>query len=274
MNTFVTAVRRPDLMRGNQRFRRSDIVALTMETEPAARVGRRVGIEEAALSLLEEGGPAAVTSRAVAAAAGVQAVAIYRGYGDMPTLLDAAVDRGFRKYLELKTERERLGDPVDDLRRGWDLHVGFGLEHPHVYALMYGRPDITTAGAAARQAQAVLAELVEAVARAGRLSTDVTSAALAVHSAGRGVTLSLIGIPQADRDTGLSHRVREAVLASLTIDTPATASRLSADAAYEVHAVALAATLPQDASSPLTAAETALMTEWLNRLSRARSPRG
>lgn len=29
-------------------------------------------------------------------------------------------------------------DPVDDMRRGWDIHVDFGLRHPTFYLLMYG----------------------------------------------------------------------------------------------------------------------------------------
>ena len=228
----------------------------------------RDAIERVALELLESGGPSAVTTRAVAAAAQVQAVAIYRACGDMGALLDAAVQRGFRQYLELKTDRVRLEDPVDDLRRGWDLHVGFGLEHPHLYALMYGRPNESPPGTAAVQADAVLLELVQAVARAGRLRTDVASSARVVHAAGCGVTLSLIGVPDADRDPQLSERVREAVLTSLTVDAPAASNRSDGAPARTVHAVALAATLHDGAPSPLTQAETYLLSEWLDRLGR------
>ena len=243
------------------------------EDASRARTGRAHSdtIERVALELLEAGGPSAVTTRAVAAAAGVQAVAIYRAYGDMEGLLDAAVQRGFRQYVDLKTGRTRATDPVDDLRQGWDLHVGFGLEHPHVYALIYGRPDIRPPGAAAVQAEAVLLELAKAVARAGRLRADVASAARTVHAAGCGVTLALIGVPVAERDLQLSHRVREAVLSSLTTDVSPASGPPGEAHALAAHAVALAATLHDGGPSPLTEAETHLLVEWLERLAR-RSP--
>ena len=254
----------------NRWYQVFDIVEVMTEDASRSRTGRAHSdtIERVALELLEAGGPSAVTTRAVAAAAGVQAVAIYRAYCDMEGLLDAAVQRGFRRYLGAKTGRTRASDPVDDLRQGWDMHIGFGLDHPHLYSLMYGRPDVRPPGVAAAQAEAILVELVQAVARAGRLRTDVASAARAVHAAGCGVTLLLIGVPVAERDPQLSHRVREAILGSLTTDASA-ASDQSPDApGPEVHAVALAATLHEGPPSPLTEAETNLLTEWLERLAR------
>src|SRR5690606_24577218 len=98
----------------------------------------RERIVEAAVELLIEGGREAVSTRAVSAAAGVQAPTIYRLFGDKQGLLDAVGDHGIAEYLHSKTTREREPDPVDDLRRGWDLHVDFGLEHPALYALVFG----------------------------------------------------------------------------------------------------------------------------------------
>jgi AcrR family transcriptional regulator len=237
-------------------------------TEPRSTRAHSETIERVALELLEAGGPKAVTTRAVAAAANVRAVAIYRAYGDMEALIDAAVRRGFGQYIDLKTRRARASDPVDDLRHGWDLHVRFGLEHPHVYTLMYGRPDAGPPGAAAVRAEAILLELVQAVARAGRLRTDVASAARAIHAAGCGVTLSLIAAPVDQRDPQLSHRVREAVLGSLTTDVSTGWDQVTDGPAQRVHAIALAATLSDGDPSPLTEAETNLLAEWLERLAR------
>ncbi|MFZ4176357.1 hypothetical protein ACPCUF_34800 [Streptomyces griseoincarnatus] len=47
---------------------------------------------------------------------------------------------GFEMYLAEKREALALApdDPVADLYRGWDLHVGFGVRHPAFYMLMYG----------------------------------------------------------------------------------------------------------------------------------------
>ncbi|MGW0208351.1 hypothetical protein ACWDZ8_21950 [Streptomyces sp. NPDC003233] len=41
--------------------------------------------------------------------------------------LDAVAAYGFQQYLTEKQTLEGTGDPIDDLRRSWDLHVGFGL---------------------------------------------------------------------------------------------------------------------------------------------------
>jgi AcrR family transcriptional regulator len=95
---------------------------------------------QAAARLLAEGGREAVSTRAVAAAAGVQAPTIYRQFGDMRGLLDEVASYGFSTYLRDKTRRERAEDPVEDLRQGWDLHVEFGVANPALYKLMYGDP--------------------------------------------------------------------------------------------------------------------------------------
>src|SRR3954452_18482594 len=98
----------------------------------------RTRIVTAAAALLADGGRDAVTTRAVAAAAGVQAPTIYRLFGDKTGLLDAVAEHGFQAYLGGKAAPD--GDPVECLRAGWDLHVGFGLANPGLYALMYGNP--------------------------------------------------------------------------------------------------------------------------------------
>ena len=196
----------------------------------------------------------------------MQAVAIYRAYGDMDGLVEAAVERGFAAYLQAKSDRVRQDDPVEDLRGGWDLHVAFGLAHPHVYSLMYGRPDTRRPGSAAAQAYDVLHGLVDAVARAGRLTTDVQSAVRAVHAAGRGVTLSLIEVAEEDRDPRLSHRVREALLAVLTLDDVSSGAHAPSPRAS--YAAALSSTAG-DGPAVLSPAELALLRDWLERLASA-----
>ena len=62
-------------------------------------------ILQAALSLLETGGAQAVSTRTVSAAADVQSPTIYRHFGDMQGLLDAAASAGFAAYLETKVAR-------------------------------------------------------------------------------------------------------------------------------------------------------------------------
>ncbi|HEV3356226.1 MAG TPA: TetR/AcrR family transcriptional regulator [Pseudonocardiaceae bacterium] len=220
-------------------------------------------IIRAAATLLADGGRDAVSTRAVSAAAGVQAPTIYRGFGDMQGLLDEVASYGFATYLKAKTERELAEDPVEDLRAGWDLHVGFGVANPAFYTLMYGEARPNTAPAAVR-AQEILHSLVSRVAAAGRLLVSVERAAQMIHSAGSGVTLTLIATKPADRDPELSPRVREAILTSITTDTPSAVSGAGAAS----HAIALKASLP-GTDTGLTEAEQALLTQWLDQIAQA-----
>ena len=226
---------------------------------PGTREDTRARILAAAAELLAEGGRDAVSTRAVGAAAGVQAPTIYRLFGDKRGLLDALATHGLTAYLGRKTERAPGGDPVEDLRAGWDLHVGFGLANPALYALMYGAPHHGSTSPAAVAAFEILAEHIGRVARAGRLKVSEELAARLVHAAGSGTTLALIALPEDARDLGLSHLAREAVIAAITTEAPVTASAGPVGAA-----VALRALLPETAV--LTAGERTLMHEWLDRI--------
>lgn len=221
----------------------------------------RERIVAAAAALLDEGGREAVSTRAVSAAASVQAPTIYRIFGDKQGLLDAVATHGFQAYLEQKTGQTATGDPVEDLRTGWDTHVEFGLANPALYSLIYGepRPGVTTPAAAA--AAKLLAQRIRRVAEAGRLRVSEERAAHVLHSAGAGTTLTLIAEPPGRRDMTVSTLTREAVLAAITTDTPAADSPGPVSAA-----VALRAALPS--TDALTAHERALLTEWLDRIAR------
>src|SRR5580704_7541648 len=94
----------------------------------SARDRTQAQLVEVAAELLASGGPDAVTTRSVALAAGVQAPAIYRLFGDKNGLLDAVVQHGFASYLARKPPVVgAVSDPVASLSAGWELHVGFGL---------------------------------------------------------------------------------------------------------------------------------------------------
>jgi AcrR family transcriptional regulator len=127
----------------NRRQHTSVIVDFVSDRE---EVRRR--IIDAAAELLRTEGREAVTTRAVSAAAGVQSPVLYRLFTDMNGLLDAVASDGFARYLAGKRAQALSGDPVDDLRRGWDLHVEFGLQNPAHYLLMYGRPSRGCGGCA------------------------------------------------------------------------------------------------------------------------------
>jgi AcrR family transcriptional regulator len=218
-------------------------------------------IIEAAAALLTEGGRDAVSTRAVSAAAGVQAPAIYRVFGDKQGLLDAVASHGFATYLRSKAANRPTDDPVADLRRGWDLHIGFGLANPAFYTLIYGDQRPGGEPPAAREASVILAGMVRRIAEAGRLRLSEDRAAFLIHSTGRGVTLTLLSQPESERDLSLSTIARESVIATVTTDP---SPHALSNGGPVGHAVALRAALPR--TSALTDAEGALLTEWLDRI--------
>ena len=141
-------------------------------------------IVEAAAALLTEGGREAVSTRAVCTAAGVQAPTIYRIFGDKQGLLDEVASHGFSSYLSSKVALEHSADPVEDLRRGWDLYVGFGVAQPAFYTLIYGEPRPGVETPAARDAAAILAAQVRRIAEAGRLRVSEERAVQLVAATG------------------------------------------------------------------------------------------
>lgn len=208
-----------------------------------------------AARLVAEGGREALTTRAVAAAAGVQAPVIYRLFGDKRGLLDAVVAHGFEAYLSRKAVHGS-GDPVDDLRAGWDLHVGFGLANPGLYVLMYGDPEAGPPGPAAARAHELLRSHLRRVARAGRLRVDEELAAALLHSSACGTVLTLLAHDHGTGAAAVRTLGREAAIAAITTDPPAGAR----PGIVEGFRAAVAGA-PQ-----LTPAEHALLREWLDRL--------
>ncbi|MEU6705683.1 TetR/AcrR family transcriptional regulator [Streptomyces wuyuanensis] len=238
-------------------------------TAPSARER----LLQAALDLLVHQGREAVSTRAVSAAAGLQPPTIYRLFGDKEGLLDAVAGYGFRNYLADKHTLAETDDPVDDLRRIWDLHVEFGLSTPALYTLMYGEARHGTSPAG-REAYDLLRRRIARVGAAGRLRMSVDRAAELMHANGVGVVLLLIATPPAERDPGLPGAAREHVIRSITTDAGPEAGgdhgpAPGAPAAVAVRAVALGETLRDTETSALTAAERAMLTEWLDRLADA-----
>lgn len=223
-----------------------------METERKPRER----LLDAAATLLAADGPT-VSTRAICEAAGVTAPTLYHYFGDRDGLLTAVVNHGFSAYLAAKRSIESTGDPLEDLRRGWDDHVAWGVANPSFYALMYGQVRPGHHQAAADEASALLLHKLEAAARAGLLIVPPAIAQRMVTAANTGLTLLLISQPDAAAD-GLAGRVRDAMFGALM----PTSVRAVSDAAPA--AIALKAALA--VSSPLAAAETPLMDSWLDRI--------
>ncbi len=238
---------------------------------PTALTSPRERILQAALALLERGGVEAVSTRAVSAAAGVQPPTIYRQFGDMQGLLNAVASAGFTSYLRTKTTLAPLHDPVEELREGWKIHVGFGLTHPHLYTLMNATPHLSAESPAALEAAAMLRALIQRVAEAGRLAVSVELAATMIHAAALGMTLSLLGTQSTETgaqtgDSRLPDQMLDAVLNAVLTPESRASGEPGQRSQAAAHAVSLAALLPDLPLAPFSEAEQFLLLEWLRRL--------
>jgi AcrR family transcriptional regulator len=219
----------------------------------------RARIVAAAAALIADGGRDALTTRAVSAAAGVQAPTIYRLFGDKSGLLDAVAEHGFAAYLRSKEARDVGPDPVENLRAGWDRHVAFGLANPAIFSIAYGDPRPGVLPPAAAAGHEILRQHIRDIAVAGRLRVSEERATHLVAAAGQGTVLTLLAMPEDERDPGLSETAREAVIAAITTGAPALETPGPAAAA-----VALRAVLPD--ATTLSDGERHLLDEWLDRL--------
>jgi AcrR family transcriptional regulator len=218
----------------------------------------RAQLVEVAADLLAAQGPAAVTTRSVALAAGVQAPTIYRIFGDKNGLLDAVVQHGFASYIASKPPVGEEGDPVQSLRAGWELHVGFGLANPELFRLMYTAPLTPDGRAIAAVGAGVLRARVHRVAEAGRLRVSERRAVDLIHASGTGVVFTLIDQDEDDRDEGLADTAWDSVCAAILTDA---AAPVTGPAATAVTLRAEIADL-----TALTPAERTLLADWLDRI--------
>ncbi|WP_369224486.1 TetR/AcrR family transcriptional regulator [Streptomyces sp. R39] len=224
----------------------------------AASADTRQRVIDAAIGLLEREGRDAVTTRAVAVAAGLQPPAIYRLFGDKEGLLEAVAEYGFATFLASKRVVPDPEDPIQDLRDSWDLAVRFGLENPALYALMYG--DTSRSDSAAFQTGlGILRGRVRRLATGGLLRVGETLAANVIHATARGAVLTWLSMPGADRDPALLTTLREAMVTAVTTEKPAVQTPGPAGSAR-----ALRAALPDQ--TVLSGAEQHLLREWLDRL--------
>jgi AcrR family transcriptional regulator len=227
---------------------------------PGGRTPTRQRVIEAATALLERGGRDAVTTRAVATAAGVQPPAIYRLFGHKNGLLEAVVEHGYGTYLATKQTDVDPPDPIEDLRAGWDLAVGFGLANPALYELMYSEPTRTTTSAALQAGIEILQGRIRRLAAGGWLRVDEKLAATLIHATARGAVVTWLSLSPAQRDPALLTAMRESMVAAVTAAEPAVHEAGPAGAAR-----ALRALLPTQTT--LTAGEQHLLGELLDRLS-------
>ncbi len=151
-----------------------------------------------------------MSTRAVAAAAGTQPPILYRRFGDKDGLIEAVTLHILEDYIQKKRKLlKQSGDPVNDLRRLWDLFVAFGFAQPDCFALIYG--NVRRGDAISAAAETTVAMLQEAIARIaddGKLRMSVERATGLFQSCGVGFVITQLTIPAAKRDRELSDIAR------------------------------------------------------------------
>ncbi|HCG54717.1 MULTISPECIES: TetR/AcrR family transcriptional regulator [Brevibacterium] len=194
--------------------------------------------------------------RAVCDAVGVKMPTLYHFFGNKQGLIEAVIERGFDMYLSAKSASESSGDPIQDLRMGWDAHVSFGLDNPGFYTLMYGKVRPGYSPEAQSKPSEILRSLTRQAEEQGRLVVSYEQAAAHILATNIGVTLRLI--IQGKGDPELSAGVREGVLASIT-----GTAQSSDDGQRLGHSV-----IERAAAHPeiLGGAETQLLIQWISRL--------
>ncbi|MFF4053755.1 TetR/AcrR family transcriptional regulator [Streptomyces chartreusis] len=139
-----------------------------MPSRAESAAATRRALLDAAAELLDLGGLAAVTLRAVGARAGVTRGAPYRHFADKESLLIAV---GTEAWAQLGQGTQALREdphmpPVEKLRQALMSLLTLGRSRPHLYQLMFSNPsgDPTALARAAQHSQneflAIVAELV------------------------------------------------------------------------------------------------------------------
>ena len=226
------------------------------------RSDTRAKIIEVAAQFLREQGPAAVTTRGVAEAAGVQAPMIYRLFGDKDGLLEAVAEHVMATFVSAKAAVVQAAsdgniDPLEDLRAGWLSQIDFGLANPSLFRLL-SDPERGLRSPAAQSGKRVLEARVHRVAVTGRLRVSEQHAVALIQAAGTGVIQTQLATPVPERDRSLGVSMYEAVLAQILTDAPT-----PADAGPIATTVAFRAIAPQ--LDMLSDGEQRLLGEWLDR---------
>ncbi len=100
----------------------------------------------AAAALLDQGGQAAVTLRAVAEAVGVSHNAPYRHFTDRNALMAAVAERDFRTLGDGFREAGASAGAEPPLRIAGQVLIAYARAHPARYRLLFSDPDIASGG--------------------------------------------------------------------------------------------------------------------------------
>ncbi|GAP37809.1 helix-turn-helix domain-containing protein [Piscinibacter sakaiensis] len=172
----------------------------------------------AAAELLERGGPAALTTRAVCEAAGIKSPTLYHHFGDKDGLSAALVRRGLAQFMARKRAVQDTDDPLQQLRAGWDEAVAFALQRPALHALY--TQQLRQQPALAAEAYGLVRARVQRLVDRQVFRIGVDDAARAVWAGCNGV-LSLVAQGAARREVeAASALLFDAIVAQLQRDRP------------------------------------------------------
>ncbi|WP_424467899.1 TetR/AcrR family transcriptional regulator [Pseudoclavibacter helvolus] len=225
------------------------------------RLDTRERLLDAAADLIAAAPGEDFSLRAVCDAVGVKMPTLYHFFGSKNGLIEAVIDRGFDLYMRQKNAQPENDDPIQEIRTGWDTHVEFGLDNPGFYTLMYGKVRPGHSPAAQSGPSLKLLSLAQRAAEQGRLVVEPEQAAAHILVTNIGVTLRQIVLAQPDQ--ALSNNVREGAIAAIT-GTSASPSP-GPEQTITHQALEMAAATP----GTLSANETRLLAEWLQKLASA-----
>ena len=229
------------------------------------RNATRARVVDVAAHLLQSEGPAAVTTRAVAEGAGVQAPTIYRLFGDKDGLLEAVAEHVMAAHVSAKTAKEAAAvaahsDPLDDLRTSWFAHRSTSAWPT--------RPcsgcSANRAGSSARPPRSRASSVLESPRAPGRGDRAAPGRRGSAPSGwsrrpGSGSSRCCCRRRPSSATSAWPDDLYDAVLAQILTDSPA-----RPDVGPTATAVAFRAVTP--ALEALTAAERTLLVEWLDRV--------
>lgn len=180
----------------------------------------RTALVSGAVELLRQGGPEALTLRAVARHVGVSQTAPYRHFEDRRALVAAVAEDGFTRmaaYIQRSIKQGPAG--LEAFRRGLRAYVRFAAKHPAEYRIMFGaelaeRADLPGLQTAARAALEVLRAGIARLQGAGIFSDgDAHTRAVSVWGMLHGVAMLII-----DKQAGATQRsVEELIDASIEL---------------------------------------------------------
>jgi AcrR family transcriptional regulator len=100
----------------------------------------RASLLDAARSLLETEGPAALTVRRIAAEAGMSTMNVYSRFGGKDGVVDELYCEGFNRLRAYVSKHSKSDNPVDNFRAPGVAYRDFALENRTFYSVMFFRP--------------------------------------------------------------------------------------------------------------------------------------